>query len=78
MPRNVNCQFFRTNADRTQPEDCMVGSLRARESRLRAICQVRQFILYPHRDSKGLSTKFFPADAKVVRSQLKLTFHTSA
>ncbi|UNU20050.1 hypothetical protein D0A34_15235 [Microcoleus vaginatus PCC 9802] len=55
---NLNCQFFCTNADRTQPGDCIVGSLPARDSRLRAICQVRQLILYSRRACKASPTNF--------------------
>ncbi|MEG4200230.1 hypothetical protein [Microcoleus sp. Pol12A5] len=36
----------------------IVGSLPARDSRWRAICQVRQLILYSHRSSKASPTNF--------------------
>ena len=38
---NVNCQFLRTNVDRSQHADCIADSLPANDSRLRAICQVQ-------------------------------------
>ena len=41
LPRNVNCQFFHTNVDRSQHADCIADSLPANDSRLRAICQVQ-------------------------------------